>query len=304
MSSTPAAPAVARRPAVRATTLDATAWRRLSAAHAQRADGLTAGHRARRGTRERHPVEDFLYEYYGVKPSLLARWHPGGHVVLVPGGDGPAPHAAWRWYRTDDDGVRLDLEAFLADRGDTVRYVHALLAATASRPAHLGCLGLHEWAMVYRQDDARRRHGLPLRLGREGTDAVVERHTIRCSHIDAFRFFTPDAVPLNQLSPTRATQPQLEQPGCLHATMDLLKWCLKLGPLVPGDLLLDCFELAARVRRLDMQASPYDVSSLGEPAVAIETPEGKAEYVRRQREHAEAAAPLRFRLTEVCAQAL
>jgi hypothetical protein len=35
-------------------------------------------------------------------------------------------------------------------------------------------------------------------------------------------------------------------------------------------------------------------------AVAIETPEGKAEYVARQRGFAERAAPLRARLVEVC----
>ena len=86
--------------------------------------------------------------------------------------------------------------------------------------------------------------------------------------------------------------------------MDLLKWSLKLRPLVPGDLLLDCAELARDVRLLDMQASPYDVSTLGEPAVAIETPEGKAEYAARQRGFAEQSAPLRTRLAELCAAAL
>src|SRR5690606_27215840 len=118
--------------------------------------------------------------------------------------------------------------------------------------------------------------------------------------IDAFRFFTPDAVPLNRLQPTRATQVAMEQPGCLHANMDCLKWALKLGPAVPGDLLLDCFELAGDIRLLDMQASPYDVSSLGERGVAIETVDGKAEYVRRQRELAERTATLRARLIDVC----
>ena len=273
----------------------------MARAHADRADALTAAHRERRGTGERHPVEDFLYEYYGVKPSLLRRWHPGVGVTLGPTAQGPAEHAAWRWYGVHDDGsVGLDVSAFLADRGPTVAYVRRLLDATASRPATLGCLGLHEWAMVYRQDDARRRHSLPLRLGREGTDAVVDAHPVRCSHIDAFRFFTPDAVPLNRLQPTRETQVDLEQPGCLHANMDLLKWSLKLGPAVPGDLLLDAFALAAEIRLLDMQASPYDLSSLGEPAVAIETPEGRAEYVARQRAFAERSAGLRVRLLEVC----
>ncbi|MGY1620321.1 3-methyladenine DNA glycosylase [Geodermatophilus sp. SYSU D00691] len=278
----------------------AEVWQERSRLHAERADALTAGHRARRATGERHAVEDFLFEYYSTRPSLLRRWHPGAGVVLAPADGGPAPHADWRWYATGDDGaVRLDVAAFAADRGDTVRFVHRLLSATAARQVHTGCFGLHEWAMVYRQDG--HRHPLPLRLGQAGTDAVVEAHPVRCSHFDAFRFFTPAAVPLNRLQPTRATQVDLEQPGCLHASMDLHKWAGKLAPAVPGELALDCFELARDVRLLDMQASPYDLSSYGQPAVAVETAEGKAEYVRRQRAFAERAAGLRERLIAVCA---
>ena len=279
--------------------LPADTWLPRARTHEERADALTAAYRDRRARGERHAIDDFMYDYYGVKPSHLRRWHPGPGVVLTGSVDQLAAHASWRWYRSDDDGVVLDVEAFLAERRPTVEYVRSLLAATASRPAHVGCLGLHEWAMVYRQDDARRRHSLPLRLGREGTDAVVEAHPLRCSHFDAFRFFTPDAVPRNRALLTRATQTATEQPGCLHANMDLYKWSAKLVPAVPGDLLLDCFELARDVRTLDMQASPYDVSSLGEPAVAIETPAGKAEYVRRQRDFADRAGVLRQRLLEV-----
>ena len=314
-------------------TLPPDVWRPLAEAHAARADDLTARHREHRAAGTRHAIDDFLYDYYRTKPSLLRRWHPGVTVSLGPTPEAPAEHTAWRWYATAPDrSVVLDVPAFLADRGSTVTYVRELLRATASRPAFTGCLGLHEWAMVYRQDDTRRRHTLPLRLGREGTDAVVEAHPLRCSHFDAFRFFTPDALGRNRLQPTRATQPELEQPGCLHANMDLLtgergtsslpltrstqrdyeqpgclhanmdclKWALKLGPAVPGDLLLDCFELARDIRVLDMQASPYDVSSLGESAVAIETAQGKAEYVSRQRGFAERTAPLRQRLIDVC----
>jgi hypothetical protein len=280
--------------------LDATTWRARARAHAERADALTAGHRDRRSRGERHPVEDFLFEYYPARPSHLRRWHPGAGVALAPDA-ADTPHAAWRWYRTDTSGtVALDLAAFLADRGDTVRYVRDLLAATAARPAATGCFGLHEWAMVYREPDGAHRHALPLRLGAAGTDAVVEAHRIRCTHIDAFRFFTPEAAPRNLLQPTRETQVALEQPGCLHANMDCYKWALKLGPLVPGELLLDCFELASEIRRTDMQASPYDVSACGLDPVAIETPEGKAEYVRRQRGFAARANTLRERLLDAC----
>ncbi len=103
---------------------------------------------------------------------------------------------------------------------------------------------------------------------------------------------------------SRASQPDLEQPGCLHATMDLYKWAAKLGPLVPGELLLDCFELARDVRAMDMRASPYDLSDLGYPPVRIETPEGKAEYVAAQRRFAERALPLRAGLIALCGPVL
>ena len=284
------------------TTLPPVTWMPLARAHAERADAMTAGHRARRATGERHAIEDFLYDYYGTRPAQLRRWHPGVGTGLVPLRGSPE-HASWKWYRTYPDGVvTLDTEAYMQARGESVRYIHGLLTATASRPVFSGCFGLHEWAMVYRQPE--RRHPLPLRLGQAGTDRVVESHPIRCTHFDAFRFFTPEAVGLNRLQPTRATQVDLDQPGCLHAAMDCHKWAGKLGPAVPGALALDCFALAADIRLLDMQASPYDLSSYGQPAVKIETPEGKAEYIARQREFARRAAALRARLIRVCDELL
>ncbi|RBY92387.1 3-methyladenine DNA glycosylase [Blastococcus sp. TBT05-19] len=276
------------------TVLAREEWTARAAAHEERVDRWTVPHRERRRRGEAHPVLDFLFSYYSETPGRLRRWHPGAGVGLA----GPAPHAEWRWYTADGDTVRLDVDAFTADRGDTVRFVRRLLAATASRPAFSGCFGLHEWAMVYR--DTETRHAIPLRLGREGTDAVVEAHPIRCSHFDAFRFFTPEAVDRNRLQPTRESQPELEQPGCLHAGMDLYKWAYKLSPATPGELVADCFELAVEIRELDMRASPYDLSAHGYEPVAIETADGKAAYVTAQRGFAERGAVLRQRLIDVC----
>jgi hypothetical protein len=269
-------------------------WAARAAAHEARIDRWTVPHRERRRRGESHPVLDFLFTYYSEPPGRLRRWHPGPGVALT----APAPHADWRWYVSDRATVRLDVHAFAADRRDTVRFVRRLLAATANRPAFSGCFGLHEWAMVYR--DTETRHPVPLRLGRTGTDAVVEAHQIRCSHFDAFRFFTAPAVSRNRLQPTRESQPQLEQPGCLHAGMDLYKWAYKLSPATPGDLVADCFELAVEIRELDMRASPYDLRAHGYEPVTIETPEGKAEYVAAQRRFAERGAALRHRLVDIC----
>jgi hypothetical protein len=283
------------QPVLTSTVLGEDEWTARAGAHAARIDRWTVPHceRRRRGTT--HPVLDFLFTYYSETPGRLRRWNPGPGIGLA----GPAPHAGWRWYATDAEGVvRLDVDSFLADRGDTVRFVRRLLAATAGRPAFSGCFGLHEWAMVYRDDETR--HPISLRLGQAGTDAVVESHAIRCSHFDAFRFFTPSAVQLNRLQPTRETQPQLEQPGCLHAGMDLYKWAYKLSPATPGELVADCFELAVEIRELDMKASPYDLREHGYEPVAIETTEGKAAYVAAQRGFAERGAVLRGRLLDVC----
>jgi hypothetical protein len=287
------------RPVLSSAWLSAAEWTARAAEHARRIDRWTAPHRERRRRGESHPVLDFLFTYYSETPGRLRRWHPGPGVDLEPTPDGPAPHAGRRWYATDPDGVvRLDVPAFVADRGDTVRFVRRLLAATAARPAFSGCFGLHEWAMVYR--DRETRHPVPLRLGADGTDAVVEAHQIRCTHFDAFRFFTPPAVRRNRLQPTRETQPELEQPGCLHAGMDLYKWAYKLSPATPGELVADCFELAVEIRELDMRASPYDLHAHGYSPVAIETAEGKADYVAAQRGFAERGAVLRARLIDVC----
>ncbi|ALJ20532.1 hypothetical protein [Microbacterium sp. No. 7] len=278
-------------------TVVAVDWRAAEARHRERADALTAGHRARAARGEPHPVEDFLFTYYSYKPAVLRRWHPGEGRELADAADDA--RAAWRWYRPGGAprSLVVDGAALRAEKAEPIAQIAAILRGTQARPASFGCFGMHEWAMVYRQGE--HRHPVPLRLGQEGTDAVVEAHDLRCTHFDAFRFFTPAAAPRNRLPLTRAGQGAQEQPGCLHAGMDLYKWAIKLGPLVPGEVLLDAFELARDIRELDMRASPYDLRAWGYSPVPVETADGKAEYVRRQRRFADRGAALRARLREI-----
>nr|WP_307860560.1 3-methyladenine DNA glycosylase [Actinokineospora baliensis] len=270
-------------------------WHRLRDEHVARVRQWTDPHQRRRVRREKHPVLDFLFTYYSHRPAHLERWHPGPGVVLA----GPSAEEYLRWpaYTATAEGVTLGPLA--PGRRATAEFVLSLLSATASRPPRLGCFGLHEWAMVYRSAEVRHA-AWPLRLGAEGTDAVVESSTIKCGHFDAFRFFTPPARPLNTLRPSREGQVEMEQPGCLHATMDLFKWSYKLDPHTPSDLVADCFALAVDVRTLDMRASPYDLSALGYSPVQIETERGRAEYVRAQSAFTTRAAPLRARLISLC----
>ncbi len=253
-------------------------WRARQAAHEARVDAWTGPVLARAARGETHPVEDFLFTYYGHSPAALRRWSPGAGVRCEDGPLAEAPSA-----RVQRAAARL----------------LPVLAATASRPAQLGCFGMHEWAMVHGLAEGSARHGsVPLRLGAAGTTAVVERLGVRCTHFDAFRFFTPTARPLNALRPTRETQVEHEQPGCLHATMDLYRAAYLLSPQVPSELVADCFDLARRVRVVDMRASPYDLAAWGLAPLAVETAAGRAEYVAAQRGFAAEAQPLRAELLD------
>ena len=281
-------------------------WQALSRAHRNRVEPWIAPRLARRSRGETHPVDDFLFDYYSFRPGQLARWHPGHGTIVTGHRRDLAPWSRDPDYRdaaTDNTpGVTTSAER-LARHHDRLRAARAVLVASAGRPARYGCFGLHEWAMVYRTPTVRHTT-VPLRLGRPGTDAVLESMPLRCSHYDAYRFFTAPAVARNEARLTRAGQSAAEQPGCLHATMDLYKWAYKLGPLVNSDLVMDCLESAAAARLLDMQASPYDLAEYGFEPVAVEEPAGRAEYARRQGLLAPRAAPLRAALLAACERLL
>lgn len=276
--------------------LEESDWTERERRHLARAEAFLGPHQSRAQRGEAHPTWDFLFSYYSLRPRQLRRWHPGFGIAL----DGAASDRF-----LDRAGyVRLGstvtvTRAHLSSRADTVAFIAKLLRATADRPARLNCFGLHEWAMVYRTSDVRHDQ-VPLRLGASGTDAVVESMPLRCSHFDAYRFFTEPAVPRNAEALSRQTQVATEQPGCVHANMDLYKWCYKLGALVSSELLMDCLDLAARARAVDMRASPYDLAAYGIAPMAIEDAAGRTEYVRCQRDIADRATPLRAALLSRC----
>ena len=283
-------------------------WRARAAVHEARVRAWTDPHQARAARGERHPVHDFLFTYYAHRPAWLRRWHPGPDLALL----GPSAREFLRspGYRElagpgGAPAVAVDPAALSPARREFVAWLAALLRGMQARPAFFGCHGLHEWAMVYRQDPAEVRHqAWPLRLPAPEIARLVEANGVTCSHFDAFRFFTPPARPLNRLQPTREATPALEQRGCLHANMDLYKWSFKLAPLTPAELTADCFALAREIREVDMRASPYDFRALGYAPIAIETPEGRAEYEAYQRAFCAQAEPLRARLRALCTRLL
>lgn len=271
-------------------------WLARRAAHAARTQPWVAPRMDRAGRGEKHPVYDFLFTYYGFRPGRLARWEPGYGVTLA--GAEAEEYLNLSGYIATEQGVMLDPAELTPKRREYIAWLRRLLVNTRDRPPFFGCFGLHEWAMVYRAEEVR--HALPLRMPPAALANFVESQVVRCSHFDAFRFFTPAARPLNRLQPTREDAPELEQPGCLHANMDLYKWAYKLHPFCPAELIADAFELAIAAREMDMRASPYDCTSLGFAPIPIETPEGRAQYEAEQRAISTRARPVREALIAVC----
>jgi hypothetical protein len=283
--------------------LEEADWLARRTAHERRVRGWTDAHQARQARGEKHPVADFLFEYYRFRPSWLRRWHPGPDVGLR--GAAAREYLRWPEYQEREDGVFLNVATWPDARRDTLAWLANLLRLTAERPPQFGCFGLHEWAMVYRQTPDEIRHNAwPLRFAPDELARIVEAQPIKCSHFDAFRFFTAPARPLNRLQPERASVLQFEQRGCLHANMDLYKWAFKLAPFTPSELLADCFALAGEIREVDMRASPYDFRALGYVPIAIETPAGRMEYEVHQRAFAERSQPLRAQLLRLCERLL
>jgi len=279
------------------TALNDVEWRARADAHRRRAVVWTEPRRRRRSRRESHPVYDFLFQYYSFSLAKLETWHPGHGLVLQ-----DSEEAATRFspplYRRIQGRIELDPAAATDHLIGRQHGVLELLRTTERSPANLGCYGVHEWAMVYGGHDIRHEGVAPLRLDQAEVDAFVRERSVVCTHFDAFRFFAPEAKSFNRVELTWERRHEVEQPGCIHANMDLYRWAYESMPWVGSELLMDTFELAIALRVLDMEASPYDLKDFGFEPVCIETEAGRAVYRERQRVLGEQAAVLRSRLIE------
>lgn len=280
-------------------------WRVYAQRQSERASQWTEPYRRRRASRTLHPVYDFLFIYYRIKPTQLEAWHPQYGFTLI--GADQEPTYQHRYYRHNAEGTTLDPSTMEPRAHHRLEMALRLCEAVYERPPQFGCFGMHEWAMVYRGDEKgeiRHAEQLPLRLGQEATDAFVRSQPIACSHSDAFRFFSEQAKPFNRIQPRKDTRIENEQCGCLHTNMDLYKLCGQCMPWMGSDLMWRCFEFAIEARTLDMRASPYDCSSLGFDPVPIETAAGRAEYERLQRRLHEQAQPLRKEMIDCLKEVL
>jgi hypothetical protein len=282
-------------------------WTARAARHSERVSTPADAFLLRRSHGLSHPVEDFLFTYYPFSPNKLKKWLPAlGELWET---DAPSllayPELQAKECQHSPHGVTLCPELMPAATIRIAQFIAQLCSGMEERPPRFRCYGMHEWAMVYRQSADQVRHqGYELRLSPDELARFVEQQPIVCSHYDAFRFFSPEARPLNTLQPSLETRLQQEQAACLHANMDVYKWCYKLWPWCGSELLGEAFALAGKGRHMDMRASPYALEHLGYVPIRIETPEGREEYEAEQRVLAEAARPLRQRLLSAAQQVL
>jgi len=268
-------------------------WTMRLAEHKQHAQRYTLPARKRKDAGISHPVEDFLFQYYPFPLALLEKWHPGVGIALEWDAPEPSTPFSGRCYSVRDGLIFADPRLIPEKRRESLAWTRQLLVATRDRLPNFACHGLHEWAMVYRGIQVRHENVAKLRLPQAEIDALVEAHPIACSHYDAFRHFAPEARAFNRMNPSLERREDFEQPGCIHANMDLYKWAAKGMPWVGSDVLLACFELAIELRDLDMRASPYDLTEWGCQPILIETTEGRRTYGSDQKRLADKAKELR-----------
>jgi hypothetical protein len=267
-------------------------WRARIADHRERLAPFAEERLARQFAHVKHPVNDFLFEYYSYRPAELLRWSPGPNVLLE---DAQPGEVARREFVPHAGGLILAANLFPEHRLKFLQWAIGYLEGIAERAPSIHCFGMHEWAMVYRTVEAR--HGsTPLRLSPDAIAQVVDEEGLRCTHFDAYRFFTPAALPLNRIALTREVTDEHDQKGCIHVTMDLYKYAYKLAPWSSGELIAAAFELAWQARQFDMRASPYDLRQYGLEPILMETREGREAYVEMQRELMQKAEPIRERL--------
>lgn len=280
-----------------------THWQSLATQHRQEVKRWTIPYRRRKASHQQHPVLDFLFTYYPFSLGKLEQWHPGYGIQLECDKKRPERYQT-RHYQQCEDIVSLSTDSLADKEVERLKWIHNLLSLTQNRTANFACHGLHEWAMVYQGQTVRHKDSTPLRLSQAEIDQLVRSRSITCSHFDAYRFFSPGAIPYNKLKPTLNSREDFEQCGCLHTNMDLYKWASKCMPWVGSQLHWDCFQLALKARELDMRASPYDLSEYGYEPVKIETREGRTEYETMQREISQEAAPLRQQIIAVLSKVI
>ena len=256
-----------------------------------------------------HPIYNFIHKYYSYSLKQISFYSPGMNILLeeVHTKNDINHILSPDFFNSIDSNKSLCNGMYEIERNNLSNKKRKkfersrdILLRTSIAPPHFSCFGLHEWAMLAKGDGKENKHQtLPLRVPQNVIDKMVQsKGALRCTHFDAFRFFHPDVTALNDVQLSRSNQLDTEQPGCVHATMDLFKYAYELYPLISADTLRDCLQVSLDARHIDMRASPYDCSTVegvGDP-IKIETAVGRKQYASEQEVLYKKSAPIRLEL--------
>ena len=295
-------------------------WRSRADAHRRRVRDLLGGMFYDRKVHDRHPIYNFLFNYYRFRPHRTIERYSAGldfAVESCSSSDDESLYLPSSKYLSVKDGcIEMDPVKSLNEKSVTrIRNLCTLLEKVQRRPPNFSCFGVHEFAMLH--SGTRRslfQKGLKLRMSQREIDNVVERAPIRCTHFDATWHFPKSALKSCRIKTSPDLRTKNEQAGCIHTNLDLFKFSLRLWPFASSELVADALELAIRARELDMRASPYDLSSISDftelgrdfdlTPVLIETESGRAEFRDSTMVLYRDSLPIRDRLIKVASSVL
>ena len=173
-----------------------TNWAVSAMAHKLRVEKLLQGNLYKDPN---HPIYNFIFNYFFFKPSTLFQYSAGLDAILALD-ESFQKFLNPKGLSKNSDGIFYDpnLHFRTQNQKESITFTLSLLQSVYGRAPSFCCFGLHEWAMLYRVNESGNmpskcspRQALPLRLSQDDIKKIVESNNIRCSHIDAFRFFTP-----------------------------------------------------------------------------------------------------------------
>src|ERR1700712_3300545 len=110
--------------------LDEPVWTEREDRYVARVAPFLEARERRVDSGEAHPVWDFLFSYYSLRPRQLRRWHPGYGVALA--GNSAGRFLGRAGYGRRGETVSVT-DGYLSSRLDTIGFIAALLRATAGR---------------------------------------------------------------------------------------------------------------------------------------------------------------------------
>src|SRR5437667_8852270 len=121
---------------VQTTVLPRATWEKTRAVYLARVRPSVEERLRRMSRGEKHPVYDFLFEYYSFRPAHLLRWTPGFGVALE---GATREDVLWPEFETCDNGLSLPAERFPDHRVSYLRWAVEYFRATAAREPAFAC---------------------------------------------------------------------------------------------------------------------------------------------------------------------